>query len=682
MKILLLGVIILLILTGCGDTNKDQDVNSNDTTLPPLLTMTPPEFSSPSGHPINTKSWMANLRDDLSIADITIPGTHDSAAWDDDNVVDSAYKVIAQTKSINEQLELGIRWFDLRVEVDDDNLIMTHEGHDLGMTLGNVLEDLKNYGKSHRSEVIMITIKQESSDLDNSKFAALVRKKIDANGRDHFTLGPTLFNLGEVRGKVVVFRRFKVGDYNKAVGRYLYFKDQTTGTNHNNGDFQYYVQDYYHVDQAEHEETNYWYKAKLVRNAMNEAQKKENEGRLFINFATAYDTGDTNRYVARYLNDKVDGFAKDMKGKGKAGTIFINFAGTTGDNLVPTLTQHIIEINDFDTTPWSKDMRIAKDIGRETTWGGIAMGDVNGDSVTQLISFYIDNPKGENVAYYNVSSSIKTDGTVNSWDNRKQIPGHFGAENAGAGITLGDINGDGHNEIVVFFIDKINNKENNAYYILGAPDYGQTLEEGQVEKDGYIWNNRKKINVHFGTENQGAGITMNDIDGDGSQNLIILYVDNPNDANKLYYRVSSSIDEDGKVDSWSKAMEIQYNDGSTHFGSVNQGAGISIGDIDGDGGQNLVISFIDNRRGENAAYYMVSSNISKDGTVDSWSKREQIYGWTGSENSGAGITMGDLDNDNREDLILYLIDNPDGQNSNYYKVGFNKKLDNTNRLEK
>lgn len=70
------------------------------------------------GLPFSSKSWMAQLSVSAtaSLADITIPGTHDTGTWNG-NSNDQC-----QTMDFQNQLDAGIRWFDLRLVMDGDEM--------------------------------------------------------------------------------------------------------------------------------------------------------------------------------------------------------------------------------------------------------------------------------------------------------------------------------------------------------------------------------------------------------------------------------------------------------------------------------------------------------------------------------------------------------------------------------
>jgi len=64
---------------------------------------------------------MLNVPDSTSLADMTIPGTHVSAATETNTTGADNELAICQMWPIDQQLEAGIRYFDLRVYPRDLN---------------------------------------------------------------------------------------------------------------------------------------------------------------------------------------------------------------------------------------------------------------------------------------------------------------------------------------------------------------------------------------------------------------------------------------------------------------------------------------------------------------------------------------------------------------------------------
>jgi Domain of unknown function (DUF1929) len=106
----------------------------------------------------------------------------------------------------------------------------------------------------------------------------------------------------------------------------------------------------------------------------------------------------------------------------------------------------------------------------------------------------------------------------------------------------------------------------------------------------------------------------------------------------------------------------------------NQGAGVALADLSGGGPRDLVVLTVDNPAGQNRGLYRVGKSIAADGTAaGGWTGWTDVPDWFSFENQGADVAVADLDGDGRPELIVFMIDNPAGQNQGYYRVG--RKLD-------
>jgi len=77
---------------------------------------------------------------------------------------------------------------------------------------------------------------------------------------------------------------------------------------------------------------------------------------------------------------------------------------------------------------------------------------------------------------------------------------------------------------------------------------------------GSYWSAIKAVPGWFGSENQGAGIAVADINRTGRPDLVVFHVDNPGGENHGYYRVGWNLDDYGNVTGgWSdiKAVSAQ-----------------------------------------------------------------------------------------------------------------------------
>ena len=107
---------------------------------------------------ITANSWMTAIDDDTKIALLTIPGTHDAATSS------CAGPGKCQTLTIPEQLESGVRAFDLRPTMDDNSTLgnIYHSILDTGVSMGDAMECFDSFLSAHPGEGIIVIMRYES----------------------------------------------------------------------------------------------------------------------------------------------------------------------------------------------------------------------------------------------------------------------------------------------------------------------------------------------------------------------------------------------------------------------------------------------------------------------------------------------------------------------------------------
>ncbi|MBS1120138.1 MAG: phosphatidylinositol-specific phospholipase [Deltaproteobacteria bacterium] len=156
-----------------------------------------------SGPPV-APAWMSKIDDGRLLSELSIPGTHESA---------SLYEVIPgssrdQTLTLDQQLDAGVRYFDIRCRHLGDGFDLYHGPLFERQTFAQVVETFSAFLDSHPTEAAVMSIKEESV-ADNTMltfeqvFATYV-----ALDPARWYLGGAVPALGDVRGKIVLVRRF------------------------------------------------------------------------------------------------------------------------------------------------------------------------------------------------------------------------------------------------------------------------------------------------------------------------------------------------------------------------------------------------------------------------------------------------------------------------------------------
>jgi 1-phosphatidylinositol phosphodiesterase len=167
------------------------------------------EPNKPAGN-VFRQDWMGQLRDDVRLRELSIPGTHDSMTYDGR----IKYKWLSKTQSMSlrAQLDAGIRALDIRLKRGRDDpsaLLAFHGPIYLHFNFNDILRTVNQFLAEFPTETVLMRIKDEedSDKRDPGLFALNVRGYF--NLRDSKVLAgvpdPT---LGQARGHIVVLDDF------------------------------------------------------------------------------------------------------------------------------------------------------------------------------------------------------------------------------------------------------------------------------------------------------------------------------------------------------------------------------------------------------------------------------------------------------------------------------------------
>ena len=293
----------------------------------------------------------------------------------------------------------------------------------------------------------------------------------------------------------------------------------------------------------------------------------------------------------------------------------------------------------------------------ENAGTGIAVTDLTGAGHRDLLVLNVDAPVGPNAGWYRVGldadeNAVPADG----WGPWVAVPDWFPWENAASGLAVADLSGDGRPDLVIFMVDDVPNGPNAGYYQIGW-----SLDGAGAVTGG--WSGWLPIPDWFSWANAGGDITIADVDGDGRLDLVVLMVDAPDGPNAGYYR-SGGLNADGTVTTWRPWVAVP----DWRFWE-NQGAGVAVADLDGDGRLELLVLAIDNPVGANGAYHSIGWGLDGRGRpADGWGPWQPLPDWRFWENQGAAVTLTGWGPADETHLLVIAVDDPPGQNTAYYRV--------------
>ncbi len=147
------------------------------------------------------------------ISEINLFGTHDSLTA----FVDMEKVCRCQTLTLREQLALGVRLIDVRLNRKKDGFYLVHSLADcyedkdkkIPLSFSSVLRDCLDFLEKNPEEFIVMSVKQDRGLQSRFFFPAFFSRYIRGN-EEKWYLGSEIPDLSECRGKIVLMRRCKV----------------------------------------------------------------------------------------------------------------------------------------------------------------------------------------------------------------------------------------------------------------------------------------------------------------------------------------------------------------------------------------------------------------------------------------------------------------------------------------
>ena len=289
-------------------------------------------------------------------------------------------------------------------------------------------------------------------------------------------------------------------------------------------------------------------------------------------------------------------------------------------------------------------------LGWEGQGAGIAIADINGNNLQDMLLMAVDNPSGNNTFRYKIGWDIDSNGETPYWSSPIIVSG-VGWEAQGGSAALVNLDSNPSRELVLMAVDNPSGANSFRYVI------GWNLSTSGVASG---WSGVVHVGG-VGWEGQGAGMAFADLDGNPQPEMVFMAIDNPSGGNTFRYVVGWNVNAAGLASSWSSTIVVGG------VGWEDQGGGAAFAQLDTNPRPELVFMGIDNPPGNNSFRYIIGWNFDQSANATSWSSVYHEWG-VGWEAQGGDIAITNIDTDVNLEMFLMAYDNPSGVNAFRWRV--------------
>lgn len=256
--------------------------------------------------------WMSKVDGSRSLSQLSIPGTHDAGARYEP--APGTYK--CQDLSLDSQLNAGVRFLDIRCRHVGNAFKIHHGPVYQKLTFDDVLKSAIGFLNRNPRECIIMSVKEEYNASGNTRSFEQTFDSYIAKNPGRWYLGANIPTLNQVRGKIVLFRRFDAISTPKGIDASKWPDNASFPIGEN-----VKVQDEYQV-------SNDNAKWNAILRTLNEARQDKGDT-LYVNFASGYQSdahGNSNiPSVSNEINPKLTGYFAAHT-HGRFGVVLMDFA--------------------------------------------------------------------------------------------------------------------------------------------------------------------------------------------------------------------------------------------------------------------------------------------------------------------------------------------------------------------
>ena len=260
------------------------------------------------------QNWQSGVKDTIFLSELSIPGTHDSGAAYSEPLYGTA---ICQNLTIAQQLSAGVRYLDIRCRRYDNQFRIYHGSISQNLSFDDVLDDCSSFLIANPTETIIMSVKEETDAYNSTLSFEQIFNNYVAQDPGLWSLGTTIPQIGEVRGQIVLLRRFGASSP-KGLNATNWLDNATFSIG---GSAPMRVQDYYNCADGATKWT-----------AVSSLLAEANSGgysTLYLNYTSGYKPGlfgiPSIPTISNYINPRLDTYF-DAHPLGRFGVIVMDFA--------------------------------------------------------------------------------------------------------------------------------------------------------------------------------------------------------------------------------------------------------------------------------------------------------------------------------------------------------------------
>ena len=176
--------------------------------------------------PTPLTDWLGMVKDEAKVCKLSIPGTHDTMTGMGfyQPVLKYVFNMtaISQVSNLEEQMNCGIRFFDIRPVVSTDTIAkkkilrLTHGISELDVTFEWTIDQLQSYLKAHPSEFFIAKLQFDNGFEDQKDLFSLLSKVLNLQKYQGLFIEdwrPDI-TVGEMRGKILWLSRYDLRQMN------------------------------------------------------------------------------------------------------------------------------------------------------------------------------------------------------------------------------------------------------------------------------------------------------------------------------------------------------------------------------------------------------------------------------------------------------------------------------------